>query len=63
MSAREQLKEQIISKAVVHGKVILSSGKEADSYMYMVVGVIVLITLIPMVFGLFKEWRTKHHLS
>ena len=32
MSAREQLKEQIISKAVVHGKVILSSGKEADYY-------------------------------
>ena len=32
MSAREQLKEEIISKAVVHGKVILSSGKEADYY-------------------------------
>jgi orotate phosphoribosyltransferase len=32
MSAREQLKEQIKSKAVVHGKVILSSGKEADYY-------------------------------
>ena len=32
MSAREQLKEQIIKKAVVHGKVILSSGKEADYY-------------------------------
>jgi len=32
MSAREQLKEQIISKAVVHGKVILSSGKEANYY-------------------------------
>jgi hypothetical protein len=31
--------------------------------MYMAVGVIVLVTLIPMVFGLFKEWRTKHHLS
>ena len=28
----EQLKEQIISKAVVHGKVILSSGKEAAYY-------------------------------
>ena len=38
-------------------------GDKANSYMYMVVGVIVLITLIPMVFGLFKEWRTKHHLS
>lgn len=32
MSAREQLKDQIINKAVVHGKVILSSGKEADYY-------------------------------
>lgn len=32
MNAREQLKEQIIRKAVVHGKVILSSGKEADYY-------------------------------
>ena len=38
-------------------------GDKANSYMYMVVGVIVLITLIPMIFGLFKEWRTKHHLS
>jgi orotate phosphoribosyltransferase len=32
MSAREKLKEEIIKKAVVHGKVILSSGKEADYY-------------------------------
>lgn len=32
MSAREQLKAEIIKKAVVHGKVILSSGKEADYY-------------------------------
>jgi membrane-associated protein len=38
-------------------------GDTARSYMYIVVGVIVLITLIPMVYGLFKEWRTKHHLS
>jgi membrane-associated protein len=38
-------------------------GDRANSYLYMVVGVIVLITLIPMVYGLFKEWRTKHHLS
>ena len=38
-------------------------GDKANSYLYMVVGVIVLITLIPMVYGLFKEWRTKHHLS
>ena len=32
MSARELLKEEIKNKAVVHGKVILSSGKEADYY-------------------------------
>ena len=32
MSAREKLKEEIIKKAVVHGKVILSSGKEAEYY-------------------------------
>jgi len=32
MSVREQLKEEIIKKAVVHGKVVLSSGKEADYY-------------------------------
>jgi orotate phosphoribosyltransferase len=32
MSARELLKEQITKKAVVHGKVFLSSGKEADYY-------------------------------
>lgn len=38
-------------------------GDKARSYMYIVVGVIVLITLIPMAYGLFKEWRTKHHLS
>jgi membrane-associated protein len=38
-------------------------GNKANSYLYLAVGVIVLITLIPMVFGLFKEWRTKHHLS
>jgi orotate phosphoribosyltransferase len=30
--AREKLKEEILKKAVVHGKVILSSGKEADYY-------------------------------
>ena len=29
MSSRDALKDQIIKKAVVHGKVILSSGKEA----------------------------------
>ena len=32
MSAREQLKSEILNKAVVRGKVILSSGKEADFY-------------------------------
>jgi orotate phosphoribosyltransferase len=32
MSAYKSLKEQITKKAVVHGKVILSSGKEADYY-------------------------------
>jgi orotate phosphoribosyltransferase len=32
MSARDSLKDQIIKKAVVHGKVILSSGKEAEYY-------------------------------
>ena len=32
MNSRETLREQILSKAVVHGKVILSSGKEADYY-------------------------------
>ena len=32
MNSKELLREQIITKAVVHGKVILSSGKEADYY-------------------------------
>jgi orotate phosphoribosyltransferase len=32
MTTLEQLKQQILAKAVVHGKVILSSGKEADYY-------------------------------
>ena len=32
MSARESLLHEIKTKAVVHGKVILSSGKEADYY-------------------------------
>ncbi|MEJ6574369.1 MAG: orotate phosphoribosyltransferase [Actinomycetes bacterium] len=32
MNSREKLREEILSKAVVHGKVILSSGKEADYY-------------------------------
>jgi orotate phosphoribosyltransferase len=32
MSAYDSLKNEIINKAVVHGKVILSSGKEADYY-------------------------------
>ena len=32
MSSREALRNEILAKAVVHGKVILSSGKEADYY-------------------------------
>lgn len=32
MNSHETLKEQIKKKAVVHGKVILSSGQEADYY-------------------------------
>lgn len=32
MSDRDQLRQQILDKAVVHGKVILSSGKEAAYY-------------------------------
>ena len=32
MSAKDALKGEILKKAVVHGKVILSSGKEADYY-------------------------------
>mgnify|MGYP006266370221 CR=1 FL=1 len=32
MSDRDALKQEILNKAVVHGKVILSSGKEADYY-------------------------------
>lgn len=30
--ARADLREEILTKAVVHGKVVLSSGKEADYY-------------------------------
>jgi len=32
MNSHETLREHILSKAVVHGKVVLSSGKEADYY-------------------------------
>ena len=32
MNSSQTLREQILAKAVVHGKVILSSGKEADYY-------------------------------
>ena len=32
MSDLDHLKQQILDKAVVHGKVTLSSGKEADYY-------------------------------
>jgi membrane-associated protein len=38
-------------------------GDKARSYMYLIVAGIVFVTLIPVVWGLFKEWRTKHHLS
>jgi membrane-associated protein len=38
-------------------------SESADKYIYGVVGVIVLITLLPMVYEVFKEWRTKRHLS
>lgn len=31
-SVRQSLREQIVTKAVVHGKVTLSSGREADYY-------------------------------
>lgn len=32
MNSRDALRQQILDKAVVHGKVILSSGREADYY-------------------------------
>jgi orotate phosphoribosyltransferase len=32
MNSRQTLREEILKKAVVHGKVILSSGREADYY-------------------------------
>ena len=32
MSTRDELRRQITDKAVVHGKVVLSSGREADWY-------------------------------
>ena len=32
MSARDDLLAQITDKAVVHGRVVLSSGREADYY-------------------------------
>ena len=32
MNSHDSLRDQIVKKAVVHGKVILSSGKEADYY-------------------------------
>ena len=32
MNSHEILREEILNKAVVHGKVILSSGKEAEYY-------------------------------
>lgn len=35
MDARAQLRDQIIDKAVVHGRVVLASGREADYYVDM----------------------------
>jgi membrane-associated protein len=35
----------------------------ANTYLYGVVAVILLITGLPMVLEVFKEWRTKRHLS
>ncbi|MFT4011029.1 MAG: orotate phosphoribosyltransferase [Nocardioidaceae bacterium] len=32
MSARDELRQHIVDKAIVHGKVTLSSGREADYY-------------------------------
>jgi membrane-associated protein len=36
---------------------------KANTYLYAVVAVIVLVTGLPMAFEVFKEWRTKRHLS
>ena len=52
--------EVAIGIGYVLGDVLSTS---ADKYIYGAVGVIVLITLLPMVFEVFKEWRTKRHLS
>jgi membrane-associated protein len=38
-------------------------SKSANYYLYGVVGIIVLISLVPMIIEIFREWRTKHHLS
>jgi membrane-associated protein len=38
-------------------------SESANYYLYGVVGIIVLISLVPMVIEIFREWRTKHHLS
>ena len=40
-----------------------SLSDSANYYLYGVVGVIVLISLVPMVIEILKEWRTKRHLS
>ena len=36
---------------------------KANTYLYGVVAVILLVTGLPMAFEVFKEWRTKRHLS
>jgi membrane-associated protein len=34
-----------------------------DSYILPIVGVIIFVSLIPVAIELFREWRTKRHLS
>lgn len=38
-------------------------GVKANDYMYTIVSAIILVTLIPMFYESFKEWRTKRYLS
>jgi membrane-associated protein len=34
-----------------------------DSYILPIVGVIIFVSLIPVIIEIFREWRTKRHLS
>jgi membrane-associated protein len=34
-----------------------------DSYILPIVGVLILLSLIPVIIEIFREWRTKRHLS